>query len=167
VATGRPTKLTPELQVALCDLIRDGNYYEAACARVGIERTTFFKWMQRGRKAKSGPLFDFFNAVQSARAESEARVVKDWVAQIPENWQAARDFLARRFPARWGPKDSHEVVGKGGGPVQLQLVVEIVDGGTEGDASDGNHRPPDTHAPGAGGVPPEPGPVPWPGGGDR
>jgi transposase len=130
VATGRPTKLTPELQAALCDLVRDGNYYEAACAGVGIERTTFFKWMQRGRKAKSGPLFDFFNAVQSARAESEARVVKDWVAQIPENWQAARDFLARRFPARWGPKDSHDVSlsGKGKGGAIPIVAVEVVTG---------------------------------------
>jgi hypothetical protein len=158
---GRVAKLTPELREKFCGLVRDGNYMQAACAGVGISFATFRNWYNRGRKALRGPYLEFFEAVRLAQAESEAQLVKNWQAQVPENWQAARDFLARRFPARWGPKDSHEVVGKGGGPVQLQLVVEIVDGGTEGDASDGNHRPPDTDAPGAGGVPP------GPGGGDR
>jgi hypothetical protein len=30
------------------------------------------------------------------------RLVALWQQHIPENWQAARDFLERRFPQRWG-----------------------------------------------------------------
>jgi hypothetical protein len=153
---GRPTKLTPELRERFCGLVRDGNYTQAACAGVGISFATYRNWYNRGRKARKGPYLEFFEAVRLALAESEANVVRDWQAQIPENWQAARDFLARRFPRRWGPKESHEVTGKDGGPVQLRLVVEIVDGGTQGDP-DGDRRSPDSDAPGAGSLPPEPG----------
>lgn len=114
---GRPGKLTPELQARLCLAIADGNYYEAACRAAGIGYNTFRAWMRRGKRARQGKYRAFREAVLGAEAAAEAAVVQQWRAQIPENWQAARDFLARRFPSRWGPKDKHEVTGKDGGPL--------------------------------------------------
>jgi hypothetical protein len=150
---GRPTKLTPELREKFCGLVRDGNYTQAACAGVGISFATYRNWYNRGRKARKGPYLEFFEAVRLALAESEANVVRDWQAQIPENWQAARDFLARRFPKRWGPKETHEVTGKDGGPLRVIEEVVFVRAGT------------DQAAPGPGGVPGQPGPDEGPGGG--
>jgi hypothetical protein len=125
---GRVAKLTPELREKFCGLVRDGNYMQAACAGVGISFATFRNWYNRGRKALRGPYLEFFEAVRLAQAESEAQLVKNWQAQVPENWQAARDFLARRFPARWGPKDSHDVSlhGKGKGGAIPIVAVEVV-----------------------------------------
>lgn len=106
---GQPTKLNPETQRRICDAISAGNYYEAACAYGGVTYQTLLNWLSRGEAARSGIYFDFFCAVKKAEADAEVAVVAQWRKQIPENWQAARDFLARRFPRRWGPKDQHSV----------------------------------------------------------
>lgn len=87
------------------DAIRAGNYYEPTCAYAGIDYTTFRKCMQKGEKARKGTYFEFFEAVKQAEAEAEASMVALWQKQIPENWQAARDFLERRYPDRWGRRE--------------------------------------------------------------
>lgn len=118
---GRPSKLTPAVKQRLLDAIRAGNYYEAACVYAGIGETTFYRWMERGEKASSGEYREFWESVKRAEAEAEARVVALWQQEIPGNWQAARDFLARRFSDRWSPKEKvqTEVTGKDGGPVEI------------------------------------------------
>jgi hypothetical protein len=120
---GRPTKLTPAVQQRLVQAVADGNYREAACAYAGIGWSTFSRWMQRGEAARSGPFRELWEAIQEAEAEAEFRVVGQWQQQIPENWQAARDFLARRYPERWGPKERREVTGKDGGPLEQHVQV--------------------------------------------
>jgi hypothetical protein len=118
---GRPSKLTPAVKQRLLDAIRAGNYFEAACVYAGIGETTFYRWMERGEKASSGEYREFWESVKKAEAEAEARVVALWQQEIPGNWQAARDFLARRFSDRWSPKEKvqTEVTGKDGGPVEI------------------------------------------------
>ena len=61
--------------------------------------------MNKGEKARSGQYFEFFEEVTRVEAEAEARMVAQWQAQIPDDWRAARDFLARRYPQRWGPQE--------------------------------------------------------------
>lgn len=36
-----------------------------------------------------------------AEAAAEIAVVEMWQKATPDNWQACRDFLARRYPERW------------------------------------------------------------------
>jgi len=43
-------------------------------------------------------------------------IVAQWRKQIPENWQAARDFLARRFPEHWAPKEHGQILKLKRGP---------------------------------------------------
>ena len=109
---GRPTSLSPEVQKKICDAIAAGNYYQAACSYAGIEYQTFRNWMKAGKDASEGPFFDFFLAVLKAEADAEVRVVAQWQQQIPANWAAARDFLARRYPSRWGPRETVTVLKK-------------------------------------------------------
>lgn len=108
MAGGRQTKLTPEVQKRICDAISAGNYFEAAASYGGIDHATFFRWMEKGEQGRL-PYREFREAVLKAQADAEVSVVAQWKAQIPESWQAARDFLARRFPERWGAKDRHEI----------------------------------------------------------
>src|SRR5262245_3890526 len=124
---GRPCKLTPEVQERLCTAVRVGNYYEAACAYAGVSYKVFREWMIRGRRARRGKFRDFREAVLRAEADAEATVVAQWRQQIPETWQAARDFLARRFPRRWGPKEKHEVEGNVGVSIQTLRGVSEED----------------------------------------
>lgn len=115
---GRPTALTPEIQARICEALRDGNYYEAACKKAGIGYNTFRKWMIRGKRSR-GKFREFMEAVHKAEADAETTIVAEWRKQCPENWQACRDFLGRRHPDRWGPKEKLEHKG--------QLTVTAVD----------------------------------------
>ena len=83
--TGRPTKLTPEIQQRLVEALRAGNTREAAAAYAGISRSTFYNWLERGRnprmtkknrvfKADKGFL-DFLDIVTRAENQAEVRCV--------------------------------------------------------------------------------------------
>jgi hypothetical protein len=109
---GRPSKLTPEVQQRLCDAIAAGNYYQAACGYAGISYKVFREWMLKGEKARSGQFRDFRDAVTKAKTDAEVQVVAFWRAQLPSDWRACRDFLARRYPQRWGPMQRHEMKAK-------------------------------------------------------
>lgn len=101
---GRPTKFTPETKKKLLDAIRMGNYREPSCAFAGISVSTFYAWLEKGKRQKEGQFVEFLEAVKHAEAEAEVRMVAQWQAHIPRDWRAARDFLARRYPERWGLK---------------------------------------------------------------
>lgn len=106
---GRPSKFTRETKKKLLDAIRMGNYREPSCSYAGISVSTFYAWLDKGKKQKNGEFVEFLEAVTRAEAEAELRMIAQWQAQIPRDWRAARDFLARRFPKRWGPKARVEV----------------------------------------------------------
>ena len=110
---GRPTKRTADVQQRLLKAIAAGNYYEAACNAAGITFETFNEW----RKAFP----DFSEAVMKAEALAEMEIVARWRDDIPGNWQAARDFLARRHPERWANKEKLEHTGKDGASLTIDL----------------------------------------------
>jgi transposase len=118
----RPSKLTPEIQDRICKAIRAGNYYEPACQLVGIAYFTFRRWMDRGEKQTKGAYREFCEAVHRAEAAAEAKMVRQWRGKCPEDWRAARDFLARRFPDRWAQKESLTI---------LRQLAKQVDGMTD------------------------------------
>jgi hypothetical protein len=123
VPGGRPCKLTPELQQCLCDAIRAGSYYRPACGVAGVDYATFRRWMLRGRNARSGQFREFCEAVRKAEADAEVRMVAQWQSKIPADWRAARDFLARRFPRRWMPREARDVQHGGAVPVEVREVI--------------------------------------------
>jgi len=113
----RRTDLTPAVQKRIVDAIKGGNYYEAAAAAGGVDYATFRRWMVRGEDEDDGLYRAFRDAVIEAEAEAEVDIVKQWRSAIPQDWKAARDFLARRQPKRWGPRERHEHSGPDGGPI--------------------------------------------------
>jgi hypothetical protein len=48
-----------------------------------------------------GAYAQFAERVEAANLEAERRITEQWVAAMPGDWRAARDFLERRFPTRW------------------------------------------------------------------
>ena len=104
---GQRDKLTPQRQQALVDRIKAGAHYETAAKSAGIGYVTFRRWMMRGETAESGRFRDFYDAITQAEHEAELRAIATWVQQMPQDWRAARDFLERRFPDRWGKRVSH------------------------------------------------------------
>lgn len=108
---GRPTLLNADVQTRICNALRTGNYREAAARYGGISMETFTEWMARGEgreknRKPNAAYVQFALAVHQAEADAEIAIVAQWRAQIPQDWRAARDMLARRHPSRWGPKQN-------------------------------------------------------------
>jgi hypothetical protein len=105
---GRNTKLTPQLQQQLCNVIGSGNYIQTACDYVGIGYPTFWEWMERGlgthsSRPKTRLYAEFADAVRKAEAQAEAaRVARIAKAGQEGVWQADAWYLERRYPERWG-----------------------------------------------------------------
>jgi transposase len=98
----RPTKLTPEVQDRIVAAIRAGNYAAPAARSAGVSEATFYRWMSRGERAKSGIYRDFHEAVRRAEADAEVHAVAVIRKEIADgDWRAAATFLERRFPDRW------------------------------------------------------------------
>src|SRR5215813_135761 len=94
-----------KVQGVLADLIKQGNSIRAACQIACISESTFYNWIERSHpdSPNYAPQYAAFaRAIAKAEGELEDFAVRQWVKELPNNWQAARDFLARRFPAQWG-----------------------------------------------------------------
>jgi transposase len=118
----RPTKLTPEVQERIVAAIRAGNYAGPATRSAGVSEASFYRWMSRGEKAKSGIYRDFHEAIRRAEADAEVHAVAVIRKEIADgDWRAAATFLERRFPDRWRRQQSIEHDGR------QRLVVETED----------------------------------------
>lgn len=138
--TGRPTKLTPELQEEICAAIRAGNYIEPSAARAGVDKSSLYSWfkkagveldrVRRGRdkgrncrvSARLQPYVDFLEAVKKAEAEAEARDVAIIAKAALKQWQAAAWRLERKHYTRWGRKQAIEYKEEKRGKKKVQKV---------------------------------------------
>ncbi|MBT2601816.1 hypothetical protein J7E55_01915 [Bacillus sp. ISL-53] len=104
---GRKTKLTPKLIVDAAKLIKVGNYVVAVCEYLGIDESTWYRWMRDGEHAKTGLKREFYKTIKKANAEEEIRLIADLqkIAQVDLKWQALAWILERKYPERWGRKD--------------------------------------------------------------
>ena len=133
---GRPTKLTPQVQARIVQAIVGGNDITVAAAYAGIGKTTFYEWLERGRKEAARlaassrakpkdsetPFAEFADAIQKAQADAETRNVALIAKAAQEGtWTAAAWWLERKHPDRWGRKDRHEVTGKDGNDITITV----------------------------------------------
>jgi transposase len=116
---GRPTKLTPDIQVKIVDALKMGNYIETAAALAGINKTSIYEWLKRGARElervennpnarirkEEEPFVKFSNAVQKAQAESEQRDLLIIAKAGQTDWKASAWRLERKYPQRWGRKE--------------------------------------------------------------
>jgi transposase len=113
--TGRPTKLTTDLQERIVQLLRAGNYIETACSFCDIDKPTLYAWLKRGNRQRAGIYRDFLNATERAIAEAEIRDLEE--IRKAKDWTAKAWRLERKFPKRWGRQDRLEHSGPDGGPI--------------------------------------------------
>lgn len=119
---GRPSKFHL-VKDKVIEAIRKGNYYEPACKAAGIDYSTFRDWLKKGEEDQKGPFFQFSQEVQKAEAEAELEIVQMWKDQMPQSWQAARDFLARRNPERWANHEKLDLKAETKGGVVIELLL--------------------------------------------
>lgn len=124
---GRPSKLTPKIQEKIVMAIRAGSSPEGAAQYAGIDRSTFYRWMEQGRRARSGPFRKFRDAIEKGKADLETMVAAKVIKGINEGkLDLAIQFLERRYPDLWGRRDAVKVEGDvrhqaAGGPVRIFL----------------------------------------------
>ena len=124
VRRGPPAKWNAEIERRVIDAISAGNYYEAACAYAGISMDTFER-----QKKKSA---EFAEKVLRAEGQAEVATIAHWRKQMPDSWQACRDFVGRRFPERWATnREKGEQSGPAGGPIQVQITEMVIEAGND------------------------------------
>jgi transposase-like protein len=105
---GRPTKLTPEIAERIAALVAEGNYAETAAECEGVNRATFYRWMEQGARDESGPFRDFRDSVTRARARAEhdaLRVVREGMLHEERGPERAQWYLERTASDRFGRRD--------------------------------------------------------------
>ena len=123
---GRPSKLTPDVEKKLVDAVRAGNSREAAAKVSGISEATFYNWLSQGREAKRGRFLEFLEAIKKAEGEAEQKAMSRIVEAGQKHWQATAWWLERKYPNRWARRERHEVTGKDGGKLSIELVRTII-----------------------------------------
>lgn len=123
----RPTKLTKARHDAIVKAIEQGNFAQVAAAANSITEQTYYNWLNRGQvdiEAGTSSIYArFFEAVKEAEAQAEIRQMAE--LQRDDKWQRRAWWLERRFPKRWGQKQSLEVSGPEGGPVEVDAKAHL------------------------------------------
>jgi hypothetical protein len=102
----RRSKLTDEVQQRVCDALSIGVPRSTAAQAAGITERTLYNWLEKGEAHNRGRYFQFFQAVQAAEVQSEMTAMAVWRRGMSDDWRAAKDFLERRYPDKYGlPKD--------------------------------------------------------------
>jgi len=139
--TGRPSKLTPDLQTEVCRILALGCTITAACGVVGIDETSYQKWRVRGREAleaghdesheTEGKYVGFLGKTTRALQRFEIGAVENIRrAGKAGDWKAEAWMLARRNPAF---RDTSKVELEGevkatGETVVAGLLKQLIDG---------------------------------------
>lgn len=105
---GRPPKLTDELTAEIAKLVSHGNYFETACACVGVTPQVMRLWLRKGQTQKTGIHRRFFSALKQAESAAEAACVVRIRAHGEKQWQALAWYLERKHHSRWGKSADHQ-----------------------------------------------------------
>ena len=101
--SGRNIKLNKDLKNETVRLIRSGIFTKTACQLVGIGETTFYRWIEMGKKGIE-PYREFWESIKKARAVAEVKHVEQIYRASFTDWRASAWWLERTHPNRWGKK---------------------------------------------------------------
>jgi len=108
---GAASAISAQQQKQLAKIISDGNYIEPACDALGVNRSTFYYWMDEGNKANSvEPYKTFSDTIKKAFAQAEISAVKK-IKSGGKGWQSSAWWLERYqlIRERWAiPKEDHK-----------------------------------------------------------
>ncbi len=125
---GRPTKFNDERAAKILEALRLGVPQTTAVSYAGVHDATYYRWLQEATKPDAPQeLRDFRDAVKAARAEAEVRSVAVIQNASRKTWQAAAWFLERGFPQHWARSDRHEITGRDGGPIELNVDADALE----------------------------------------
>ena len=130
---GQPTKLTDELITEIEQYILKGNYIEVSCQAVGIDRASYYEYLNLAEEArgKAGRgeglseteqrLITFSNTVKKAHAQAETGMTEE--LKTNPQWQRYAWLLERTRNERYGQRQGLEVSAKD----PVKITIETVD----------------------------------------
>lgn len=120
-------KFTEELCETIYELVSKGFTYKDICAVCDIGETTFYKWIERGNKSKSGKYKQFVIELEKAKAERKNNLVGKLIekTEAKDDWKGYAWLLERGYGdefARPEVKIKQEVESKAEVEVKTPLV---------------------------------------------
>ena len=97
----------------LCALLEVGVPLKAACASMGVGRSTVYDAMAADEELAT--------RIGDARAKWEADAVRTIASAGRDDWKAMAWLLERGKPDKWAPTKRIENTGKGGGPMEVRV----------------------------------------------
>jgi hypothetical protein len=95
------SKISEELVKKICSYIATGNYISVACEAAGIDKATFYRWIEWAEQGKE-PYTTLATELKKAEAEAETNRVAKLHLAGDKSWQANAWLLERKQPDRWG-----------------------------------------------------------------
>jgi transposase len=122
---GQPSALNEGRHEAIVKAVREGSYRAEAARLSGIAPNTLYKWLREGEEAEAAevPYGDLrrgwyralYEDVMTAEAEYEMEMRRKINAaaesEKPNTWQAAAWSLERKYPERYGRRDTTVIEG--------------------------------------------------------
>ena len=111
------TILTKTMIEEISKRIKAGCYVKATVGSLGIEERTYYRWIERGQMAlklkaigqkvkESEEIYcQLCQSIRTSENESEVLLTTMIFSQAQQDWKAALEILARKYPERWGRKD--------------------------------------------------------------
>lgn len=98
---GQPTKLTEDVAAIIERAVRAGLPISPACDLAGINRDSFFTWMERGEAEESGIYRAFSDRIKTARATAQLEAL-EIVRSGAIGWQGSAWYLERCHTRSYG-----------------------------------------------------------------
>ena len=128
-------KLTNKLVEQIVELKRDGLCDADIIEAIGLDPSTFYRWLKDGENAKSGVKRTLFEELKKAEAlykKSLLTTIKSAVMSRAQYWTAAAWLLERKYPMEYG-KMERKAEESDNAPVQLTLGLVIEPMADDGD----------------------------------
>ena len=128
-------KLTYKLVEEIVELKRDGLCDADIIAAIGVNQSTFYRWLKDGENAKTGVKRTLYTELKKAEAmykKSLLTTIKSAAMSRAQYWTAAAWLLERKYPMEYGKMERKTDEG-GDAPVQLTLGLVIEPMAGDGD----------------------------------
>lgn len=121
----RPSKLTPEVQSAICKALRIGVPIKLMCDAVGISYACYYGWLQAGKRHDDQVYVDFLDATKKARAQFVKRNLHkiQSAARDPKTWTAAAWLLERLHPNHFARANTEKIAEMEAKIAELESLV--------------------------------------------
>lgn len=140
-----PKKFTPETALKIITYLGgSGCCLETAAAAAGLNKTTLHDWLRRAERARgddkcTAELRAWKAQLDEVEASTEVRAAQGIMAAGDTDWKAWAWFLERRYPKRWGRKDTAIHENPDGSPLvvspQQITIYRLPDNGRDPDPS--------------------------------